>query len=58
MQFHLIDQKLTTMKVQDLDKSSFIDYISQIAIKHPKNQPLARNSPLGVREKSPIAANR
>lgn len=43
MQFHLIDQKLTTMKMQELDKSSFIDFISQIAMKNPKNNGLVKS---------------
>lgn len=33
MQFNLIDQKLTSKKVQDLDRSSFIDYISHVSLK-------------------------
>jgi hypothetical protein len=37
MQFATTERKLTRMRVQDLDKSSFIDYISQITLKHPKN---------------------
>jgi len=37
MQFHILDQKLTTMKMHELDKSSFIDFISQIALKNPKS---------------------
>ncbi len=36
MQFILVDQKLTSMKVQDLDRSSFIDYISQVSFKGQK----------------------
>ena len=36
LQFSVVDQKLTSMKVQDLDRSSFIDYISQVALKQPK----------------------
>ena len=36
MQFSVTEQKLTSMKVQDLDRSSFIDYISQVALKQPK----------------------
>jgi|JI9StandDraft_2_1071091.scaffolds.fasta_scaffold527974_1 hypothetical protein len=39
MQFMLVEQKLTSMKVQDLDRSSFIDYISQISLKNQKNMP-------------------
>mgnify|MGYP003534001486 CR=1 FL=1 len=39
MQFMLVEQKLTSMKVQDLDRSSFIDYISQISHKKQKNMP-------------------
>lgn len=39
MQFGLLDQKLTSLKVQDLDRSSFIDYISQISLKNHKNGP-------------------
>lgn len=40
MQFALVDQKLTNMKVQDLDRSSFIDYISQVSLKNQKNGPI------------------
>jgi hypothetical protein len=40
MQFALVEQKLTNIKVQDLDRSSFIDYISQISLKQ-KNGPIA-----------------
>lgn len=37
LQFALLNKKLTSMKVQDLDRSSFIDYISQISVKQPRN---------------------
>ena len=36
LQFAVSEQKLTSMKVQDLDRSSFIDYISQVALKPQK----------------------
>ena len=36
LQFSVTEQKLTSMKVQDLDRSSFIDYISQVALKQPR----------------------
>lgn len=39
MQFMLVEQKLTSMKVQDLDRSSFIDYISHVSLKNQKNVP-------------------
>jgi hypothetical protein len=34
MQFKAIDQRLTSLAIQDLDKSSFIDFISQNALKN------------------------
>lgn len=38
MQFATQEQKLTSMSIQNLDRSSFIDYISQSALKtQPKN---------------------
>lgn len=33
MQFKALDQKLTSLTIQDLDKSSFMDFISQTAFK-------------------------
>jgi len=44
LQFSVIDQKLTSKKVQDLDRSSFIDYISQLAIKGTKGSTKIKDS--------------
>ena len=50
MQFSAVQQKLTTLTLNDLDRSSFIDYISQVAIKtHNKNSFVGGNSFLGGR---------
>jgi hypothetical protein len=34
MQFRPLEQQLTTLTIQDLDKSSFIDFISQSTMKN------------------------
>jgi hypothetical protein len=34
MQFKALEQKLTSLTIQDLDKSSFIDFISQTTFKN------------------------
>jgi len=45
MNFTPIEQKLTSMGIQDLDRSSFIDYISQTALKaQPRNLSQIRQS--------------
>lgn len=46
MQFMLVEQKLTTLKVQDLDRSSFIDYISHVSLKNHKNMPQTLKEPI------------
>ena len=54
MQFCTVDRKLTSMKVQDLDKSSFIDYLSQVALKHPKNTSNSKNKESIFKEKQSV----
>ena len=44
LQFSVIDQKLTSKKVQDLDRSSFIDYLSQLALRGTKGSAKIRDS--------------
>jgi hypothetical protein len=44
MQFKATEQKLTSLTIQDLDKSSFIDFISQTALKgQTRNQSLIQS---------------
>ena len=45
LQFNVIDQKLTTKKVQDLDRSSFIDFMSQVALKQQKQSHSSHPAP-------------
>jgi hypothetical protein len=35
MQFKALDRRLTTLALQDLDKSSFLDFVAQTAFKAP-----------------------
>ena len=35
MQFKALDRRLTTLALQDLDKSSFLDFVAQTAFKGP-----------------------
>jgi hypothetical protein len=42
MQFRPLEQQLTSLTIQDLDKSSFIDFISQSTLKsQTRNQSMA-----------------
>lgn len=60
MQFRPLEQQLTTMTIQDLDKSSFIDFISQSTMKNQgRNQSMShsmdkdRNGRREIRGRSP-----
>ena len=54
MQFNPIEQILTKMTLQDLDRSSFIDYIAQNAIKSQNRSSLMGHSGLKHQESKSI----